>query len=71
MAITIINKSDDGFIITQDKIQDGKAYMDTSGDIYIGNKSRDIIAFSICGSFIVHDFSEARFREVNLTITVE
>jgi hypothetical protein len=54
---------------------EGNAYEDAGGIIYICNRYDSVIAFSICGRFVISAettvLTRQRFREVNITITEE
>ena len=77
MAVTIIRDSDIKFIKRIEQMIEGKAYMDADGDIFICNRVDDVIAFSVCGTYVIgsiesdEDLANRKLREVNLTITVE
>ena len=73
MSVTI-NKVNNVYNIEAKDMQEGAAYMDLAGDVYICNPciSDGIQAFSVCGRCIVPSgASSLRFREVDLEIFVK
>ena len=72
MSVTInYNPTNQNWIRAEDMIE-GHAYVDQDMDVYICNPFDQIIAFSLCGKFVVFVSDKRdRFREVSLEITVD
>jgi hypothetical protein len=77
--IKIVQAPDTQFVLTAKDLRDGHVYISKSDPetVWIGNHydvsdSHIIMAFSVCGSkLIFQDNSTDKFKEVDITITVE
>ena len=70
MAITINRINPLAFNVKTLDMQDGRAYLDEDGYLFICNKYQDVIASSVSGNHVVTTSNGQRFREVNIEITV-
>ena len=70
MAITFKGTKPPACTVEACSLQDGRAYLDEYGNLFIGNKYDEVIASSVCGEIVVFKHQNKYFREVNIEITV-
>lgn len=70
MAVTIVKGKTQSRAILE--VVDGGAYKDDEGIIYIGNAIGDVLAFSICGKYVLrNEYSQNDLVEIDLEILVK
>lgn len=68
MTVIFEEMDKESFKLRVSEIEDGKAYEDERGDIYIGNCCGGIIAFSLSGNAILYANAERRLREITIHV---
>jgi hypothetical protein len=75
MTVIIAHQASTVFDTAASDIQDGMAYMDGAGEVYIGNRVQGgvgtyIVAFGISGDSIIYSDCELQYRKITLTCSI-